>query len=54
MAKKEIFLGMSEQAIRQRVVKEAKKYLGVLLNVLAANHPEVQGSLDAFNTAWGA
>ena len=27
--------------------------LGVLLNALAANHPEVQGSLDAFNTAWG-
>ena len=21
---------------------------------LAANHPEVQGSLDAFNVAWGA
>lgn len=28
--------------------------LGVLLNAMAANHPEVQGSLDAFNTAWGA
>lgn len=30
MAKKEIFLGMSEQAIRQRVVEEAQKYLGVV------------------------
>lgn len=27
--------------------------LGILLNALAANHPEVQSSLDAFNTAWG-
>ncbi len=27
--------------------------IGVLLNALAANHPEVQSSLDAFNTAWG-
>lgn len=26
--------------------------LGVLLTALAANHPEVQGSLDAFNGAW--
>lgn len=30
MAKREIFLGMSEQAIRQRVVEEAQKYLGVV------------------------
>ncbi len=30
MAKIEIFLGMSEQAIRQRVVEEAQKYLGVV------------------------
>ena len=30
MAKREIFLGMSEKAIRQRVVEEAQKYLGVV------------------------
>lgn len=33
--------------------KYQKNALGVLLNALAANHPEVQSSLDAFNTAWG-
>lgn len=30
MSNKEIFLGMSENAIRQRVVDEAQKYLGVV------------------------
>ena len=30
MTKREIFLGMSESAIRQRVVEEAQKYLGVV------------------------
>ena len=30
MEKYNIFLGMSEQAIRQRVVEEAQKYLGVV------------------------
>lgn len=34
--------------------KYQKSALGVLLNALAANHPEAQSSLDAFNTAWGA
>ena len=33
--------------------KYQKSVLGVLLNALAANHPEAQSSLDAFNTAWG-
>lgn len=33
--------------------KYQKSALGVLLNALAANHPEAQSSLDAFNTAWG-
>ena len=32
--------------------KYQKSTLGVLLNALAANHPEVQGSLEAFNSAW--
>lgn len=33
--------------------KYQRSTLGVLLNALAANHPEVQSSLDAFNTSWG-